>query len=507
MRRALLYGSAITLLLVGIVLNLQSCGQEELPQSVTVLVANEDIPTYTTLSQEDLITDTRLSGTLAGAPLSFPERGELITKRAIRKGEAIDSSAAVLVGSQWRPGTLDLEVLSFPADFDKMVAGQIKSGHRVNIYGYQPEEGALFTPLVLVAEDVWVVDARTVRGNEAEAPTPDPEQEEEGRGSFALGGVSSEGTSPASVITVAAGPNVIWRIIEALGTQDYQAWVTLAGPEHTPTPTPTNTPTATATPTATETPPPPTPTPSGTPPPPTATPPSNGNGGSGKTETEPVIHVVLVNWLLEVVSPKDLQMNPTADNGYAFDYEGRELTLEVRNDEETRLWAKRQDQDPGAQVLIDGKDGKQVWLRPGEQGKISIQLAEGYDEATVVLVDKDEEEMCMDARYVADVTIPDDAELSPGQAFDKVWRVRNDGACTWPANTEVAYFDGERMDAPLAVDVGAVEHGEEIEVSVPMKAPSEPGSYQGKWRMKTPEGFFGGELWISIRVRETEANQ
>jgi hypothetical protein len=499
MRRALLFGSAIALLLVGIALNLRRCRPEPPPEPVTVLVAKTDIPTYTTVSREDVFTETRPSDTLTGPSLSFPETGELITKKAIQAGEALDDSTAVVVGGEWRPGTLDMEVLSFPADFDKMVAGQIRSGHRVNIYGYQPEENALFTPLVLVAENVWVVDARTGRGNEAERPTPDPQEEEDGRGALTLSRSSTEETAPASVITVAAGPNVIWRIIQALGTQDYKAWVTLAGPEHTPTPTPTNTPLPTATPTATST------------PPPTNTP-VVGEAEEGETEEElseeggatpvtPVIHVVLVNWLLEVVSPTDLQMNPTADNGYAFDYEGRELTLEVRNDEETRLWAKRQDQDPRAKVLIDGKDGMQVWLRPGEQGTISIRLVPGADEATVVLVDKDEEEMCLDARYVADVTIPDNTELSPDQPFEKVWRVRNDGACTWPANAEVAYFEGEQMDAPFGVDVGAVEPGEEIEVSVPMKAPSRPGTYRGKWRMKTPEGFFGGELWISIQVK------
>ncbi len=33
--------------------------------------------------------------------------------------------------------------------------------------------------------------------------------------------------------------------------------------------------------------------------------------------------------------------------------------------------------------------------------------------------------------FVADVTVPDDTHFSPGQTFDKTWRLQNAGDCEW----------------------------------------------------------------------------
>ncbi|RLC62350.1 MAG: hypothetical protein DRI48_09650, partial [Chloroflexi bacterium] len=115
------------------------------------------------------------------------------------------------------------------------------------------------------------------------------------------------------------------------------------------------------------------------------------------------------------------------------------------------------------------------------------------------------DEECLDARYVADVTIPDDTQLENGEEFEKTWRVRNTGTCAWPEDTVLAFVKGSQMDAPDSVEVGAVEPGDEVEVTVKMTAPEEPNRYTGVWQMKTAEGFFGGNLSVVIRAGDVES--
>jgi hypothetical protein len=112
------------------------------------------------------------------------------------------------------------------------------------------------------------------------------------------------------------------------------------------------------------------------------------------------------------------------------------------------------------------------------------------------------DEAFLDASYVADVTIPDDTQLDNDEVFEKTWRVRNSGTCAWPEDAVLAFSSGEQMGAPDSVEVGAVEPGDEVEISVEMKAPAEAGRYTGSWRMKRTEGFFGGPLTVVIRAGE-----
>ncbi|UCC64349.1 MAG: hypothetical protein JSV36_04640, partial [Anaerolineae bacterium] len=109
---------------------------------------------------------------------------------------------------------------------------------------------------------------------------------------------------------------------------------------------------------------------------------------------------------------------------------------------------------------------------------------------------------CLDARYVADVTIPDNTQLDNEEEFEKTWRVHNSGTCAWPEDTVLAFSSGTQMDAPDSVEVGAVEPDAQVEVSVKMKAPAEPGLYKGTWRMKTAQGSFGTNLLVVIQAGE-----
>jgi len=111
------------------------------------------------------------------------------------------------------------------------------------------------------------------------------------------------------------------------------------------------------------------------------------------------------------------------------------------------------------------------------------------------------------ARHVKDVTITDGTELLPNTPFVKTWKLRNEGPEPWPAGSRLMFISrkGDRMggpdSVPVSADGGAVAAAQEVEISVNLVAPSEPGRYTSYYKLVTPEGIkFGQRLWVSIVV-------
>ncbi len=107
-----------------------------------------------------------------------------------------------------------------------------------------------------------------------------------------------------------------------------------------------------------------------------------------------------------------------------------------------------------------------------------------------------------DALYVADVTVPDDTVLQPGESFTKIWRLRNSGDCEWGAGYVLAFVGGDKMGAPDTQPIeGTVPPGAEVEIGVNMQAPPEMGTYTGHWQMKDSSGTaFGARIYLRIVV-------
>ncbi|GAB4581580.1 MAG: hypothetical protein Fur0022_43290 [Anaerolineales bacterium] len=103
-------------------------------------------------------------------------------------------------------------------------------------------------------------------------------------------------------------------------------------------------------------------------------------------------------------------------------------------------------------------------------------------------------ENCDRAAFVADVTIPDGTVFEPGETFVKTWRLRNSGECTWNAGYSVIFEQGDAMGSPASFPLtsGEVRPGEEVEISVTLKAPDEPGEYRGDWKLKNASGQVFG---------------
>ncbi|MEW6325641.1 MAG: NBR1-Ig-like domain-containing protein [Nitrospirota bacterium] len=105
------------------------------------------------------------------------------------------------------------------------------------------------------------------------------------------------------------------------------------------------------------------------------------------------------------------------------------------------------------------------------------------------------------ARFVADVTVPDGTVFQPGETFTKTWRVLNSGSVAWE-KYQLFFSRGDQLEGPAFVEISATPAGREVEISVPMKAPGLPGVYQGHWGFRTAEGRpFGGSIFVLIMVQ------
>ena len=110
------------------------------------------------------------------------------------------------------------------------------------------------------------------------------------------------------------------------------------------------------------------------------------------------------------------------------------------------------------------------------------------------------------AGFVADLTVQDNTVISPGTAFTKAWRLRNDGTCAWTSAYQVVFVGGDGMggqrELPLRV---AVMPGERLDLDIDLTAPEQPGAYQGFWKLRAPGGeYFGvgasGDVAFWVRI-------
>ena len=108
---------------------------------------------------------------------------------------------------------------------------------------------------------------------------------------------------------------------------------------------------------------------------------------------------------------------------------------------------------------------------------------------------------CYQLRFVSDVTIPDNTQMTPGQTFTKTWKVKNTGSCAWDAGFKFAFVGGEQMNGSTYTLPSAVAANAETDISVAMTAPNKAGSLRGNWRMQTAGGqYFGDEVYVLIVV-------
>ena len=120
---------------------------------------------------------------------------------------------------------------------------------------------------------------------------------------------------------------------------------------------------------------------------------------------------------------------------------------------------------------------------------------------------------CDRAQFIADVTVPDGTTYAAGTTFNKTWRLKNIGACTWTTSYQLVFYSGTQMGGPSALTFPqTVAPGQTVDLTVTLTAPSSAGSYRGYWMFKNANGALFGigyyankPWWVDIRVTGSSA--
>jgi hypothetical protein len=114
---------------------------------------------------------------------------------------------------------------------------------------------------------------------------------------------------------------------------------------------------------------------------------------------------------------------------------------------------------------------------------------------------------CDQAAFIDDVSVPDGSTLVAGSAFTKTWRLKNTGTCTWTADYALVFSKGSSMEGPSSQKLtGSVQPGQTTDITVPLKAPNEPGAYRGDWQLRNASGVLFGvgttadTFYVDIKV-------
>ena len=128
-------------------------------------------------------------------------------------------------------------------------------------------------------------------------------------------------------------------------------------------------------------------------------------------------------------------------------------------------------------------------------------------------------------RTVRDVTIPDGTVIAPGATFRKTWSMKNGGTCVWDENYVLAFVAGDDMGDGTIVPVTSsvqpsakytvnrpatkIYPGDYVQISIDLKAPDKPGTYEAYYRLRDNLGYefgFGSyadeAFWVRIVVKE-----
>jgi len=113
---------------------------------------------------------------------------------------------------------------------------------------------------------------------------------------------------------------------------------------------------------------------------------------------------------------------------------------------------------------------------------------------------------CDIGSFVKDVTIPDGTTVAAGQTFTKTWEIKNNGTCTWDKNYKIVFYGGTQMakETMYAFTDKDIEPGQNVQISVPMTAPSTTGKHISYWILRNDLGqnFFvdGSSIYVEIVV-------
>jgi hypothetical protein len=120
--------------------------------------------------------------------------------------------------------------------------------------------------------------------------------------------------------------------------------------------------------------------------------------------------------------------------------------------------------------------------------------------------------VCDQAQFIRDVTIPDGTVFAPGATFTKTWRLKNAGTCTW-SGYSLIFDHGDSMSGASPTSIGTVSPNQEVDISVNLTAPTNPGAYRGYWRIRNASGILipvlggtqGQSFFVDIKSEQSSS--
>ena len=123
---------------------------------------------------------------------------------------------------------------------------------------------------------------------------------------------------------------------------------------------------------------------------------------------------------------------------------------------------------------------------------------------------------CTDkARFVKDVTIPDNTRMDPGEDFEKIWRLENVGTCSWTTDYSVVFDSGNIMGGSPSFTLDSeIPPDGTIDLPIQFTAPLTNGTHRGNWMLRNTNGLLFGlgdeadrPFWVQIVVGPTPTPQ
>ena len=108
---------------------------------------------------------------------------------------------------------------------------------------------------------------------------------------------------------------------------------------------------------------------------------------------------------------------------------------------------------------------------------------------------------CDNLRFINDGLVIDGSIMKPGEEFEKTWKVVNSGTCTWAAGYQMIFDHGVTMGGSTIVLSSDILPGDNLEITLKLKAPEKRGVFTGYWRfVNNSEVPFGPMLNVIIVV-------
>jgi hypothetical protein len=112
-----------------------------------------------------------------------------------------------------------------------------------------------------------------------------------------------------------------------------------------------------------------------------------------------------------------------------------------------------------------------------------------------------------DAAFVADLTLPDGIQVTPGERLVKQWSVQNTGSCDWGPDYRLVPILPNPMAGDGAVALYPARAGTQAVWQVTVQAPESPGEAIGRWQAQAADGTpFGEQVYIVIEVSSPTAS-